>query len=110
MRSMARGRTGKNGRRTELLASLGVTVRAQRTAAGMTLKALAQAANVSERFLVQLEGGEGNISVARLEDIAEALATTGARLLGAASGVENVETRVPVLALVGLRGAGKSSI
>ena len=48
------------------------------------MRALAKAAGVSERFLVQLEAGEGNISVARLEDVAEALGTTGAELLASA--------------------------
>lgn len=76
----------------------------------MTLKALAESAGVSERFLVQLEGGVGNISVARLEDVAEALGTTGAHLLGAASGVSTTEDKTPVVALVGVRGAGKSTI
>jgi XRE family transcriptional regulator, aerobic/anaerobic benzoate catabolism transcriptional regulator len=77
----------------------------------LTLKALAKLAGVSERFLVQLEAGEGNISVARLEDVAEALGTTGADLLGRAHARR--APRAPartVIALVGLRGAGKSSL
>jgi XRE family aerobic/anaerobic benzoate catabolism transcriptional regulator len=74
------------------------------------MRALARAAKVSERFLVQLEAGAGNISVARLEDVAEALGTTGADLLGRASRSPEPEARRAVLALVGLRGAGKSSI
>ena len=45
------------------------------------MKQLGERAGVSERFLAQLETGEGNISVARLEDVAEALATTAAKLL-----------------------------
>jgi XRE family transcriptional regulator, aerobic/anaerobic benzoate catabolism transcriptional regulator len=65
-------------RRAKLLEGLGAAVRALRTERRSTLRALAKAANVSERFLVQLEGGAGNISVARLEDVAEALGTTGA--------------------------------
>ncbi len=75
------------------------------------MKDVAAKAGVSARFLVQLEAGEGNISVARLEDVAEALATTGAELLASAakSPTKAVDTRA-VIALVGLRGAGKSSI
>lgn len=67
---------------------------------------------MSERFLVQLEAGEGNISVARLEDVAEALGTTGAELLAQASRprAANGAAGPFVTALVGLRGAGKSSI
>jgi XRE family aerobic/anaerobic benzoate catabolism transcriptional regulator len=73
------------------------------------MQVLAPAARVSERFLAQLETGEGNISVARLEDVAHALGTTGAELLAAASAKKR--TQAPsALALVGLRGAGKSSI
>jgi XRE family aerobic/anaerobic benzoate catabolism transcriptional regulator len=86
-------------------------VRALRTERGLTLRALAKRAEVSERFLVQLEAGEGNISVARLEDVAEALSTTGAVLLAQASKTKATQGKDarPILALVGLRGAGKSS-
>lgn len=93
--------------RTKLLRSLGHAVRSRRTAMGLTMKVLAKTAGVSERFLAQLEAGEGNISVARLEDVAEALETTGADLLMQATVVRH---RPEVIALVGLRGAGKSSI
>ncbi|MDF2697978.1 MAG: Regulatory protein of benzoate catabolism, partial [Labilithrix sp.] len=89
----------------------GAAVRALRTDRALTLRALAKAASVSERFLVQLEAGEGNISVARLEDVAEALGTTGAELLAQASRRPSKHPAGPtVIALVGLRGAGKSSI
>jgi XRE family transcriptional regulator, aerobic/anaerobic benzoate catabolism transcriptional regulator len=76
------------------------------------MRQLGEAAGVSERFLVQLETGEGNISVARLEDVAEALGTTAARLLASASEQPRVPPSrpAPVVALLGLRGAGKSSI
>lgn len=97
--------------REKLLRELGAAVRARRTELGLTMRALAKTASVSERFLVQLEAGEGNISVARLEDVAEALRTTGADLLVAASRASTTGTTEPVIvALVGLRGAGKSSI
>jgi len=90
-------------------------VRDVRQTEGLTLRALAKKASVSERFLVQLEAGEGNISVARLEDVAEALRTTGAALLSRASAsgqarAQGARTAPRVVALVGLRGAGKSSI
>lgn len=93
--------------RTRLLRSLGAAVRARRIAMALTMKVLAKKAGVSERFLAQLEAGEGNISVARLEDVAEALETSGAELLMQATVVRH---RPEVVALVGLRGAGKSSI
>ena len=99
-------------RRAKLLEGLGSAVRALRSERGLTLRGLAKVAGVSERFLVQLEAGEGNISVARLEDVAEALGTTGAELLAQASRARPATgTNGPgVIALVGLRGAGKSSI
>ncbi|HSO31793.1 MAG TPA: shikimate kinase [Labilithrix sp.] len=98
--------------REKLLHELGAAVRARRNELGLTMRALAQQASVSERFLVQLEAGEGNISVARLEDVAEGLRTTGADLLASASrGASRVASSpAGVIALVGLRGAGKSSI
>jgi XRE family aerobic/anaerobic benzoate catabolism transcriptional regulator len=95
-------------RRKPLLEGLGVAVRALRNERALTLKALATVAGVSERFLVQLEQGEGNISVARLEDVAEALGTTGAALLMQAGRRDGHPHTA--IALVGLRGAGKSSI
>jgi XRE family aerobic/anaerobic benzoate catabolism transcriptional regulator len=94
--------------RATFLASLGRAVRARRNERGLTLKALAELGRVSVRFLVQLEGGQGNVSVARFLEIAEALGTKPADLLMAA------DTPAPaapgVVALVGLRGAGKSTL
>ncbi len=95
-------------RRTELLRSLGAAVRKRRNELGLTMKALGAAAGVSERFLAQLETGEGNISVARLQDVAEALATTASALLDAH--VEASPAPRRVVALLGLRGAGKSTL
>jgi XRE family aerobic/anaerobic benzoate catabolism transcriptional regulator len=97
-------------RRAQLLEGLGAAVRSLRNERGLTLRALAKLAGVSERFLVQLEAGEGNISVARLEDVAEALGSTGAELLARASAPSAKAAHAAILALVGLRGAGKSSI
>ena len=97
--------------RAKLLLALGAAVRARRGDLGLTMRELAKNARVSERFLAQLEAGEGNISVARLEDVAEALASTGAELLAlAAKPARAAEQRRSVIALVGLRGAGKSTI
>ncbi len=85
-------------------------MRARRGELGLTLRGLAKNASVSERFLSQLEAGEGNISVVRLEDVAEGLRTTGAELLASASREADQGGPPPIVALVGLRGAGKSSI
>jgi len=95
-------------RRTELLRGLGHAVRARRTELGLTMRTLAERAGVSERFLSQLESGEGNISVARLQDVAEALGTTASHLLEPEASARVAPHRV--IALLGLRGAGKSTL
>jgi XRE family aerobic/anaerobic benzoate catabolism transcriptional regulator len=101
-------------RRATLLRGLGAAVRARRAERRLTMKQLGELARVSERFLTHLEAGEGNISVARLEDVAEALGTTAAELLAAARAPVarngNGAHAPPVVALLGLRGAGKSAI
>ena len=52
---------------------LGERVRRLRNQRGMTRKALAQHAEVSERYLAQLESGEGNCSIVLLRRIAHAI-------------------------------------
>lgn len=104
----APGTGGREERRAELLKSLGTSVRARRNDLGLTMKTLGARAGVSERFLAQLETGSGNISVARLQDVAEALGTTAAELLAARP--ESAPGPRRVIALLGLRGAGKSTL
>lgn len=53
--------------------SIGSKVRAARAAAGLSRKRLAQKADVSERYLSQLETGEANVSVGVLGRVADAL-------------------------------------
>jgi XRE family aerobic/anaerobic benzoate catabolism transcriptional regulator len=89
---------------SDLLAALGRRARAQRLARGWTLREVAERSGVSPRFLVQLESGQGNISVRRLADVALALETTPAALLAPDSGPP------AAIALLGLRGAGKTTI
>ena len=88
-----------------LLTELGQRVRALRSARGLTLQELSERAQLSTRFLVQVEAGEGNISVRKLAGLAEALGTTPASLLTAPA-----EPGPPTIALLGLRGAGKTTI
>ena len=77
-----------------------------RTEAGLTLKELAARSGLSSRFLVQVESGQGNISVRKLAALAAALETSASALLeGPAAGL-----RLPVVALLGLRGAGKTTV
>ena len=64
------------------LVALGERTRALRSRRGMTRKALALAADVSERHLANLEYGVGNASVLVLRDVARALQCTLAELLG----------------------------
>src|SRR5450756_2686593 len=52
---------------------LGERVRTLRNQRGMTRKALAQHAKVSERYLAQLEAGLGNCSIVLLRRIARAI-------------------------------------
>lgn len=55
------------------LRMLGDRVREARASRGMTRKILARDSGVSERYLAQLEGGQGNVSILLLRDIAKAL-------------------------------------
>jgi XRE family aerobic/anaerobic benzoate catabolism transcriptional regulator len=89
----------------DLLSALGRRARAQRLSRGWTLRDVAERSGVSPRFLVQLEAGRGNISVRRLADVAHALGTTPSALLA----MPVVPPRAAI-ALLGLRGAGKTTI
>jgi XRE family aerobic/anaerobic benzoate catabolism transcriptional regulator len=64
------------------LASLGRAVRDARERQGMARKALSQAAGVSERYLAQLEAGDGNASILLLRSVAGALQVPLTELLG----------------------------
>ena len=64
------------------LAALGERVRALRARRGMTRKAVAQTAGVSERHLANLEYGEGNVSILLLLQVAQALQSSLAEMLG----------------------------
>ena len=57
----------------EFLAGLGQRVRNSREQRGMARKLLSQTAQVSERYLAALEAGEGNVSVILLRRLATAL-------------------------------------
>lgn len=85
-----------------LLETVGRKVRARRKEQRQTMKALAKAAGLSERFVGELEAGRANISVLNLEQVAQAL--------GLPMGHFFEEAAPRVVALLGLRGAGKSSI
>lgn len=108
---------GRDSARSEvsqpsLLVDLGERVRARRRALGLTLRDLAQTSDVSERFLVLLEGGRANVSILNLDAIARALDTTAAALLAdpPSAPPASPAPRGPLVALLGLRGAGKTTL
>lgn len=94
----------------DLLHELGGKVRHARTRRALSLRALATKSGVSVRFLCELEAGRGNISVLKLVQVAGALGTTAGVLLGAAEAAGDGAGRRRVIALLGLRGAGKSTV
>jgi XRE family aerobic/anaerobic benzoate catabolism transcriptional regulator len=122
------------------LRELAGRVRGLRNQRGMTRKALAQHAEVSERYLAQLEAGKGNCSIVLLRRIARALGLPVTQLVqeGAEPPLDlllltQFLERLPAdrlaearklvaehfssaagdrrrIALIGLRGAGKSTL
>jgi XRE family aerobic/anaerobic benzoate catabolism transcriptional regulator len=85
-----------------ILRALGRRARSLREARGWTRRRAAEASGLSERFLGEVEAGRGNISVARLARLAASLGARPGDLLA-----EEPPRRV---ALLGLRGAGKSTV
>ncbi|MEO5764861.1 MAG: helix-turn-helix transcriptional regulator [Casimicrobiaceae bacterium] len=125
---------------TQFLRAMGKRVRDARERRGLSRRVVCEAAEVSERYLAQLEGGEGNASVVLLRRVAGALRVPLTDLVGGtdmaieerlirrflerlpAPRLEDVifrlmrdfghdETaRKTRIALTGLRGAGKSAL
>jgi XRE family aerobic/anaerobic benzoate catabolism transcriptional regulator len=123
-------------------AAVGRLVRLARAKRGMTRRQLAQDSGASERYLAQIESGQGNPSVIILKSIAEALdvpiielmpRTNGrtaamthildllgrlplaelpavAELIERRAAQDAASDRARRIALVGLRGAGKSTL
>jgi XRE family aerobic/anaerobic benzoate catabolism transcriptional regulator len=89
---------------TEYLSQLGARVRAWRSQHGMTRKALSAACGVSVRYIAPLEAGEGNISVLLLRKVARAMRVPVESL------VREQAPSAKCIALLGLRGAGKSTL
>jgi XRE family transcriptional regulator, aerobic/anaerobic benzoate catabolism transcriptional regulator len=123
---------------TRLLREIGYLVRNERAKRGMTRKMLAKQTGMSERYLAQIELGDGNPSVLTLDAIARGLSLDLFDLLPAVDPdearrralvhlrqlpVEEVKgflnafsrdampsARGRRIALIGLRGAGKSTL
>ena len=125
---------------TQLLVAIGRRVREARERRGMARKILSKQSGVSERYLAHLEAGEANASVLLLRNVARALGVPLSALLDAQeSSVEQrlirrfldglpetqreevvfrlirdfgaeAAARKKRIALVGLRGAGKTTL
>ena len=123
----------------ELLAGIGAKIRENRLERGLTVKGLSAASELSPRFINQLEAGKANISVSGLYRIAQAFDRSLPELLSAPEAVKSTRSRIwkwisdssadeltelidwidardahsvtpKFIALVGLRGAGKSTV
>jgi len=89
-----------------ILAHLGAKLRARRNALGWTLADLSARCGISQRFLSDVEGGKANISVMSLQAIARAVGSTPGDILAGGPTAD----RRGCVALLGLRGAGKSTV
>ena len=125
--------------RDVLLDAIGRRVRALRLEAGMTVRDFAERAALSPRFAHQLEAGEGNISIGGLARVAQALGRSLPELIPPASDDHSIradiwrllsdssgddlqdlqewleerkggQSKARFIALIGLRGAGKSTV
>src|SRR5438132_14277686 len=92
-----------------LAGDIGRLVRLGRAKRGMTRRQLAQASGASERYLAQIEGGQGNPSVIILASIARALDVPIVELLPRSNGrtaamarILDVLGRVPLAELPAL--------
>jgi len=92
----------------ELFNRLGRRLRDRRLMAGMTQRELAKVSGLSLRFLSQLERGQANVSVGKLASVCGGL---GLSLSDALEGLGPEPTQeASKIALLGMRGAGKSTV
>jgi XRE family aerobic/anaerobic benzoate catabolism transcriptional regulator len=105
----------KAGDDIAFLHALGQRMRLLRARRGMTRRILAAQSGVSERYISAVESGTGNGSILLLRALAQAL-NVGLRALleDEAEAIAPVVSRTPDhcdrIALIGLRGAGKSTL
>jgi XRE family aerobic/anaerobic benzoate catabolism transcriptional regulator len=125
---------------TGFLEQLGQRVRTMRALRGMSRKVLAKVSGISERYIAQLEGGKGNVSIVLLRRVSNAMgahledliptgepapdwpvirdllrrATPGqiaqAKDVLSGQGASAQRMSFSGIALIGLRGAGKSTL
>ncbi|HEY1099048.1 MAG TPA: shikimate kinase, partial [Myxococcota bacterium] len=91
---------------TTLTARLARRVRALRAQRGITVRELSAASGLSPRLLALVEAGQANPTLSSLEELARAL---GVDVVGLLSG-DDGGPRHRSIALLGLRGAGKSTV
>ncbi len=96
----------KTPEKDPLLAGLGRRVKLLRARRGMPRRVLAEAADVSERHLANLETGIGNVSVLVLQQVAQALDCPIAELLGD----ETTNTPEWLMIRQTLRGRGQEEL
>ena len=89
-----------------LLGELGRRIRSERASLGLTLTELAEAAGLSRRYVTEAEAGRANLTVLKLARIAAALKLN----LGQLCDLQALKPGTERIALVGLRGAGKSTL
>jgi XRE family transcriptional regulator, aerobic/anaerobic benzoate catabolism transcriptional regulator len=126
---------------TGFLEALGQRVRTMRALRGMSRKVLAKVSGISERYIAQLEGGKGNVSIVLLRRVSNAMGAHLEDLIPSAEPAPDwavirdlVRKATPAqiaqakdalagaghstqrrnsfsgIALIGLRGAGKSTL
>jgi XRE family transcriptional regulator, aerobic/anaerobic benzoate catabolism transcriptional regulator len=125
---------------TGFLEQLGQRVRTMRALRGMSRKVLAKVSGISERYIAQLESGKGNVSIVLLRRVSNAMGAHLEDLIPAAEpapdwpvirdlvrkatpnqiaqakdvlsghGASTPRTSFAGIALIGLRGAGKSTL
>jgi XRE family aerobic/anaerobic benzoate catabolism transcriptional regulator len=134
--------TGQPDSEDGFLEQLGQRVRTMRALRGMSRKVLAKVSGISERYIAQLEGGKGNVSIVLLRRVSSAMgahiedlipsgepapdwpvmrdllrkatpdqiAQAKDALSGMGSGTSRRQMSFAGIALIGLRGAGKSTL
>jgi XRE family aerobic/anaerobic benzoate catabolism transcriptional regulator len=88
-----------------LLLALGQRLRRAREAAGLSVAELARRANVSRRHVTEAEAGRANLTLLKLADLALPLGVSLAQLCDLP-----LSARGERYALIGLRGAGKTTV
>lgn len=91
----------------DVIRRVGARVRHTRAERRLTMREVAERSGVSLRFLSQLEAGKANIAISRLAAVATALGVPLAELV---SEKPLWREKGESIALLGLRGAGKSTI